>query len=98
MNIIEEQEEWKSVLINNKKINFEISNLGGVRKVKKKLGVVSIKPKKNKYKINVGKGYYSLNYLVAMAFLPMPLGKDKKVIHKDGNKMNCRADNLAWVF
>lgn len=34
--------------------------------------------------------------LVAETFVPNPHGK-KRVIHKDGNKLNNRADNLEWV-
>lgn len=38
-----------------------------------------------------------VNRLVALAFLPPPLYSDSTAIwHKDGNLLNCRADNLMW--
>ena len=36
-----------------------------------------------------------VKYLVAQAFVPNPDNKPF-VIHKDGNKLNNNADNLAW--
>lgn len=37
-----------------------------------------------------------VNELVAEAFVPNPDHK-KYIRHKDGNKLNIRADNLEWV-
>lgn len=37
-----------------------------------------------------------VSHLVASAFVPNPK-KYTRVIHKDGNRQNNRADNLAWV-
>lgn len=38
---------------------------------------------------------FELKYLIAQTFVPNPDNKPF-VIHKDGNKLNNRADNLAW--
>lgn len=39
----------------------------------------------------------SVNVMVAQAFLPKPPRADFiTAIHLDGNKSNCRVDNLAW--
>lgn len=37
----------------------------------------------------------SLAQMVAQAFVPNPHGYNM-IYHKDGNKLNCRADNLEW--
>lgn len=37
----------------------------------------------------------SVAMAVAKAFLPNPLDR-KRLTHKDGNKLNCRVDNLEW--
>lgn len=99
MNIIEEQ--WKSVIFDNRFTGYEISNLGGVRKIIKNLGriIIENKTKNSKYRIKVGyKKSLPLDFLVAMAFLPPPPENNKNVFHKDGNNKNCNADNLTWVI
>lgn len=35
--------------------------------------------------------------IVALAFLDQPSPEHNQVDHKDGDRMNCRADNLRWV-
>lgn len=39
-----------------------------------------------------------LDKIVAASFLPPVAGRmmAKEVVHLDGNRSNCRADNLAW--
>ena len=98
MEIIEE--EWKSVNFNNTFTGYEISNLGGVRKLVKNLGVIKVinNPKGCKNKVKVGyKKSLPLDFLVAMAFLPPPPENNKNVFHKDGNKKNNNVENLTWV-
>ena len=79
--------------------NYEVSNFGNVRK--ELIG----SEYKELHKTKVA-GYYVVSFegrqfgvhtLVAKAFLPNPDGKNI-VIHKDGDKLNNRLDNLMWEF
>lgn len=38
----------------------------------------------------------SVALLVAQAFLPTPPAHFRSIIHMDGDRLNCDADNLAW--
>ncbi len=42
------------------------------------------------------KQYHNVHRLIAIAFVPNP-NKYREVNHKDGNKLNNKADNLEWV-
>ena len=76
-----------------------VSNLGYVRSPKGKIiqgkmrghGDVYIQ-----YKVDGDQNHRGLAVLVAENFVKMPHGECRLVIHKDGDKMNCRADNLEW--
>lgn len=92
------EEIWKPVLSLGGR--YEVSNLGRIRH--------SQRMKLRNFRI--GKGYARFNVaikdslttmmvhkLVAEAFLPsMPTDCDR-LNHKDGNKLNNRADNLEWT-
>lgn len=58
------------------------------------------KQKKGYYVVNLAKDdrgkWIRVHRLVAEAFIPNPENK-KEVNHKDGNKLNNKADNLEWV-
>jgi hypothetical protein len=81
--------------------NYEVSNLGGVRNAKH--------DRPNKTSINNrgilitafykhGKLYRrALSNVVARLFLPPPEREDfNSVINLNGDRFNCRSDNLAW--
>jgi len=46
-----------------------------------------------------GKPYHKyVHHLVALAWVPKPPSLKNAVVgHKDGNKLNCSADNLVWI-
>jgi hypothetical protein len=84
---------------------YEVSNLG---KVRRRLPGITwktphiLKPSlysKKYYGVTLcvsGKKFSRLvHILVASAFIPNPLGLPQ-VNHQDGNKKNCKADNLEW--
>ena len=87
-------EEWKEIKDYE---NYEISNLGRVRRNGKIL-----KPRKNAggyfqvnlYKNGIVKQSY-IHRLVAYAFLPNPQNLPQ-INHKDENKSNNTVDNLEW--
>lgn len=91
-------EEWKDVL--GYEGRYEISNLGQVRR--KETGCIlrqSTHYKGHKYiqfKVSRIKRKYFVHRLVAIAFIPLVVGKDI-VNHIDGNKQNNCYLNLEWA-
>lgn len=49
------------------------------------------------YVIKLGNKEKCIKHLVAQAFIPEYKGADSNILHKDGDKRNCRADNLIVV-
>lgn len=93
----ERVEEWREVLDYP---NYEVSNLGNVRR-KKPYGYRILKPSTvNGYaRINISdrgmKKNIGVHRLVAKAFLPNP--NDYPIVnHKDENQFNNCVDNLEW--
>lgn len=105
-----ENEEWKLVELEGFENLYSVSNLGRVKShvlpTKEKL-VEPIIWKKEKERndttyfamvtLHNNKNVYTaaVKNLVAQAFIPNPK-KLKSLRHKDGNQLNCRADNLEW--
>ena len=99
------QEEWRPITWDKRlPINmYEISNFGNVRNIRTKhqlnqtlsqtnAKVCSIYTRTVPVMFHIGRN-------VAIAFVPIPHNLDHKyfmVFYKDGDKSNCRADNLEW--
>lgn len=81
---------------------YEVSNTGEVRSNtshgKGKLLSKLLWGSNGYYQVTLGRERHreQIHRLVAMAFIPNPLGK-KFVNHIDGNKLNNNVDNLEWV-
>lgn len=89
----EDVEIWKPVIEGR----YWISNLGNI---KNKKGLLKPNPNASTMGVvlSVGNGiqrWRSVARMVADAFLDKPEGT-VKLVYKDGNVKNCRADNLRW--
>lgn len=97
------QEEWRPIFQDN----YEVSNLGNIRRLKKPYkkanGINMLKPYEEKT------GYYTVRLsvnskihkrlvhrVVAETFIG-PCPPDKEVNHKDGNKAHNMVDNLEYL-
>lgn len=87
-----------------KRHKYYVSNYGYVLSVtsksykeRKLKGYVKQGRKNAPYVIKLGDKEKCIKHLVAQAFIPEYKGADSNVLHKDGNKLNCRADNLIVV-
>lgn len=82
--------------------NYEISNTGKVRNIKRGVLMTISTPSSRKYYPKVtlhykGKGkMYLLHRLLALSFIPNPDNKPN-INHIDGNKHNYDLSNLEWV-
>lgn len=95
-----EKEIWKLIKNYN---NYEISNLGNVRKSDTKIKIEPCKLKNNNTRTiirlskNNKRKSFQLDLLVAEAFIPNNYNSIS-VIHKDGNLQNNNASNLEWFI
>ena len=93
------EERWKTIYIDCRETNYEVSNKGRIRNNKKEIIKLSVN-RDGYQKFNLCTGYKTytktVHRLVALAFIPNP--DDKPFVnHIDGNKLNCVDINLEWV-
>lgn len=90
-------EEWKKI---DNFPNYEISNFGNVRNIKRNKEISAIYDKNGYKKVhlfNNGKDkMLFVHRLVAKAFIPNPENKPT-VNHIDGNTSNSNINNLEWA-
>jgi hypothetical protein len=88
-------EEWRNIppaIIGNIQ-NFQVSNCGRIRGGNKKptMGYIN---SNNTYSTDIGGHDRTIHNIVAVVFLN---ADNKDIIHKDGNKLNNRVENLELV-
>lgn len=83
---------------------YFVSNYGYVLSVTSKSykehklsGYVKQGRKNAPYVVKIGNAEHCVKHLVAQAFMPEYNGSKSNIFHKDGNKRNCRIDNLIIV-
>lgn len=91
-------EEWRDLSIFP---SYSVSDLGNVRSIKTGRILKRSKNQQGHLKVTLAEAGHihtrSVNHLVAKTFLDEPLRDDfSSVIHRDGDKTNCAADNLMW--
>jgi hypothetical protein len=91
-------EEWRTIPAFP---NYSVSNTGHVRLDRLNRTLHPSKNQQGHLKVNLvknGNAYTRhVNHLIAKAYLSEPTRRDfTSVIHLDGNKANCAAENLAW--
>jgi hypothetical protein len=105
-------EEWKNIVVGVVDIGYQVSNLGKVRMNPVAafiLGKSLLRRKPVKY--HKSKGYKKVKlptpdgghrwfyvHLLVMEYFGTPKPFDGALVnHEDGNKQNCRLDNLEWT-
>jgi len=103
-----ENEIWKDII--GYEGLYQISNLGRVKSLERKLKTIGINNFRNKkenflkphlspkgeYLVNICDKKYNIKLLVANAFLAPPESHDSSIFYFDSDKKNNRADNLYW--
>ena len=93
-------EIWKPV--KNFENLYEVSNLGKVKTLRKNKLLRPIYNKQNGYRYirlyNKSENFYYIHQLVAEAFCKKPNTTERLTVnHKNGRKLDNRANNLEWV-
>ena len=91
-------EEWKTIIIDNEEVNYEVSSFGRVRNKKRK-NILSVHKVSGYYKVHLSingkKKMCSIHRLVAIAFIPNP-NNLPQINHKDEDSSNNYVQNLEW--
>jgi hypothetical protein len=99
-----DKEEWRLIDWIKTSVCYEVSNLGNVRQVTSDVLKATHVCKKGFKKVQLqiknhknNRCSYSIHNLVARAFIP-DCSPRKTILFLDGDKGNCRADNLALKY
>lgn len=93
-----DEEEWRVVPVFE---TYEVSDAGRIRNIKTERVLRPTFTPQGHHKVNLSRNgaifTRHVSQLVAKAFLPLSPREDfTSLIHLDGDKTNCRPDNLAW--
>ena len=91
-----ENEEWRTVVIDDEKTTYDISNMGRLRNNNTGYVTKGAEGTGNYLHSSVNYVSYKMHRLVCMAFVPNPENK-KFVDHINTIKSDNRASNLRWV-
>lgn len=93
-------EEWRQIVINGEKWDYEVSDCGNVRNIRTGKRLKPQKSKKGYLRVGLYKNEkynnFQVHRLVANAFIPNPNNLET-VNHINENKEDNRVENLEWL-
>ena len=78
--------------------DYYVADIGEIISTKGKKPRVLIKDYANRYpRVSINGQKFYVADLVAECFLPNPKEPNSRIFYIDGDKTNCRVDNLTWL-